>query len=92
MIDMNPNQSFYNPSDGFFPPNAGFGNEMFMNQPTNLNSRKRQGKSSPLSRIPSLYLPAIILFAFSWLLQALATFIPYWSVYPSISGGRAGFN
>ncbi len=91
-MDFNPNQPFYNPSDGFIPPqHAPFGNEMFMNQPMMMpNQRKPQGKPSILSRIPSLYLPGIGLLAFSWLLQTLATFLPYWSVYSGISGSRAG--
>jgi hypothetical protein len=95
-----PNQPFYDPNQPFYDPTvvmypSGFvpGNQMSTNQPVPINKPKKQKKGGPsiLSRIPSLHLPAIILFAFSWLLHAIATFIPYWSIYSGISGSRAGF-
>jgi len=75
------------------PPGFVPGNQMFVNQPVPIKKPKVQKKGGPsvLSRIPSLHLPAIGLFAFSWLLHAIATFIPYWSTYSGISGSRAGF-
>jgi hypothetical protein len=93
MIGMDQNQPFYDPSNAAMAPYYGpGGDEMFRNQPTQKLPRKPQkpGGSSLLSRIPSLYLPAIILLGFSWLLHAIATFIPYWSIYSNISGSRAG--
>jgi hypothetical protein len=91
MINTNPNQQLY---DSSVPPNFTGGNEMFMNQPSGINPMmlQKKSRSSSLSNIPSLYLPAIILLAFSWLLHSLATFIPYWSVYSGISGSHAGWS
>ena len=90
---MNPNQLFYDPMMFSMPPNYGFGNQMFMNQPRRMYRAKAPKKKepSPFSRTPSLHLPAIILFGFSWILHAIATFIPYWSTYSGISDSRAGW-
>ncbi|CAF0973193.1 unnamed protein product [Didymodactylos carnosus] len=52
-------------------------------------SRKRGGNGL-LSKIPSLFFPAIILLGFSWVLHTLATFIPYWSTFRGVSHSRAG--
>jgi hypothetical protein len=91
MIDINPNQPLYDPS---MPPNFVGGNVMFMNQPRGINPMglQQRPRSSPLSRIPSLHLPAIILLAFSWILHSLSTFMPYWATYSGISDSRAGWN
>jgi hypothetical protein len=93
MVNINPNQPLYDPSSVMIPSNFVPGNEMFINQPGAINSRKgqRKGGSFFLSGIPSLFLPALILLAFSWILHAIATFIPYWSTYSGISDSRAGF-
>ncbi|CAF3482808.1 unnamed protein product [Adineta steineri] len=93
MIDINQNQPLFNPTVPYMPTNMGVsGNEMFLNQPGGMNSMplQKKAKQSPLSRIPSLHLPAIILLAFAWLLQTLATFLPYWSTYSGIDDSRAG--
>lgn len=94
MIGVDPNMPFYDPSSMMMQPDFNFGNPMFMNQPLQMQPmkpKKQNSTSSGISRIPSLYFPAILLFWFSWLLHTIATFIPYWSVYPLISGSRAGF-
>ncbi|CAF1321607.1 unnamed protein product [Rotaria sp. Silwood1] len=98
MIDNYPNPVFYNPSAMGIPPNYAFDNRMFINQPMNMQPMKpkkpkkpKKNRSSPfVTRIPSLHLPAIILLGFSWVLHALATFLPYWSVYSSVPNSRAG--
>ena len=92
MIDINPNQPLYDPLYPVMTSQFAGGNEMFMNQPrgTSPMISQKKPRSSPLSRIPSLHLPAIILLAVAWLLHTIATFIPYWSTYSGISGSRAG--
>ncbi|CAF3679951.1 unnamed protein product [Rotaria sordida] len=92
MININTNQPFYNPSAIQMQPNFASGTGMFMNQPINMTSMAppKKPKSSTTSRIPSLFLPAILLLAFTWILHTLATFLPYWSTYSQISGSRAG--
>ncbi|CAF1045817.1 unnamed protein product [Adineta ricciae] len=93
MFDTNPNRLFYDPSIAGMPMDYTGGQGMFMNQPAGMYPmvpQQRKPKASPLSRIPSLHLPAIILLGFSWLLQTLATFLPYWSTYSGISDSRAG--
>ena len=93
MFDANPNRAFFDPSIAGVPMDYTGGQGMFMNHPTGMYpmiSQQRKPKTSPLSRIPSLHLPAIILLGFSWLLQTLATFLPYWSTYSGISDSRAG--
>jgi hypothetical protein len=89
---MYPQQQFYDPSVIMLQPNFNPANQMPINQPMFMNQKKAKGAGGPsmVSRIPSLHLPAIILLAFSWLLHAIATFIPYWSVYSGISDSRAG--
>ncbi|CAF4184198.1 unnamed protein product [Rotaria sp. Silwood2] len=92
MINNYPNQLFYNPSAMGMPPNYAFQNGMFIDPSMNMQPMKSQKNpgSSFVSRIPSLHLPAILLLTFSWILQSLATFMPYWSVYSGIPNSRAG--
>jgi hypothetical protein len=89
-MDANFNQPFYDPSLVNIPPNFIPQNEIFPPLQKNPRRPPKQGKSSFLSGIPSLHLPAIMLLAFSWIIHAIATFIPYWSIYPSIDDARAG--
>lgn len=72
------------------PPRAINEDEILQHPPMDMSTPKRQ-KPSKLSRIPSLHLPAIILFSFANVLQAVATFLPYWSIYTGIPNSRAGF-
>ncbi|CAF1134556.1 unnamed protein product [Adineta ricciae] len=85
MFDANPNRLLFDPSIAGMPMDYSRGQGMYP-----MISEPRKPKVSPLSRIPSLHLPAIILLGFSWLLQTLATFLPYWSTYSGISDSRAG--
>ncbi|CAF3388028.1 unnamed protein product [Rotaria socialis] len=92
MVHFNPDQPFNDPSFMGMPPNFNYGNGMFLYPPTDMRLMQQQKKPLPpiLSRIPSLHLPAIILFTFCWILHGIATFLPYWSTYSGISDSRAG--
>ncbi|CAF0958286.1 unnamed protein product, partial [Didymodactylos carnosus] len=71
---------------GTYPMNA----DAFGIYPLNAGIQQRPYRGGFLSRIPNLFIPAIFLLAFSWLLQAIATFIPYWSKYSGVGNSRAG--
>ena len=85
MFDANPNRVFFDPSIAGVPMDYTGGQGMYP-----MISQQRKPKASPLSRIPSSHLPAIILLGFSWLLETLAKFLPYYSTYSGISDSRAG--
>jgi hypothetical protein len=91
-MNIYPNQPVYDPSFVNIPQNFIPGNEIITNQRRQRNPRRiqREQRSFSVANIPSLHLPAIGLLAFSWLLHAIATFIPYWSTYSGIGGSRAG--
>ena len=93
LLTMNPdfNQPFYDPSVMNMPPNFISRPQLFIPPPTNVKPRRTQKPKTPfLSGVPSLHLPAILLFLFTWIIHAIATFIPYWSIYPNIADARAG--
>ena len=84
---------FYNETfDNSFYPIGG--NEQFFVPPMPMvpNTIPQQKPSSESRSSSGLFLPALILFAFTWILQALATFLPYWSTYSGIPDSRAGKN
>lgn len=92
---MYPNQAFDNAAWSSYPMNNNpAGNDPFVNPAMmpmqNTFSRPKPAKSTRQGS--NLFLPALILFIFSWILHTLATFLPYWSTYSPIADSRAGYS